>query len=97
MEALEVVSVELCVPEEPDDALVGAVLTAHNRMQASFKKANKVAKKLMVMTMKKKPLQLSLTLDTANAMWDKLLDIYKQNLATSIGADTVLPVRQRII
>ena len=97
MEALKVVSVELCVPEKPDDALVGAVLTAHNRMQASFKKANKVAKKLIVTTMKKKPLQLSLTLDTANAMWDKLLDIYKQNLATSIGADTVLPVRQRII
>ena len=67
-DALEVVTGELRDPGEPDDALADAALTAHNRKCADFKKANKVAMELIVTTVEKKPLQLLLTCDTAQAM-----------------------------
>ena len=84
-DALEVVTGELRDPGEPDDALAGAALTAHNRKRADFKKANKVAKELIVTTVEKKPLQLLLTCDTAKAMWDKLLRVYEQKSETSVS------------
>ena len=84
-DALEVVTGELRDPGEPDDALAGAALTAHNRKRADFKKANKVAKELIVTTVEKKPLQLLLTCDTAKAMWDKLLGVYEQKSETSVS------------
>ena len=52
-DVLEVVTGELCDPGKPDDALASAALTAHNRKRADFKKANKVAHELIVMTVEK--------------------------------------------
>jgi len=46
-----------------------------------WKKANKVAKEILVTTLDKKPLSLVMSCETAREMWIKLLNIYKQKSA----------------
>jgi transposase InsO family protein len=84
-DALEVVTGEFVDPGEPAAGIAQAEVTAHNKRRAEFRKANKVAKELIVTTVDKKPLQLLLTCETAKSMWDKLLGVYEQKSDTSVG------------
>lgn len=51
--ALEVVTGEERDPGQPE-GLAGAALTAHEKKRAEYKKANKIAKELIVTTVEKK-------------------------------------------
>lgn len=74
-DALEVIDGTLVKPE--GENLDAAVLN-------QWKKANKVAKAILVTTLDKKPLSLVMMCETAREMWVKLLNIYEQKSADSV-------------
>ncbi|KYN08017.1 hypothetical protein ALC62_01006 [Cyphomyrmex costatus] len=75
-DALELIDGSLVKPE--GENLTNAVEL--NR----WKRANKVAKEILVTTLDKKPLSLLMSCETAREMWVKLLNIYEQKSADSV-------------
>ncbi|KYN27356.1 Copia protein [Trachymyrmex cornetzi] len=73
-DALEVIDGSLIKPENDRDEV----------MLLRWKKANKVAKEILITTLDKKPLSLVMTCETAREMWVKLLNVYEQKSADSV-------------